>query len=130
MSVVPLDVRARRSPQRSQAPSSPTHRIPENAMATELHPPADADPAPPRSGPVRFVDLAALEVLPGQGGMVPPAEALPLVLPTDRLNARGMAVPAVRQQFRTIHDLRNVGNVVSVWLQSFGLIALVCWLTP
>ena len=53
--------------------------------------------------------------------MVPPAEALPLVLPTDRLNARGMAVPAVRQQFRRIHDVRNTANVVSVWLQSFGL---------
>jgi fatty acid desaturase len=62
--------------------------------------------------------------------MAPPASALPLVLPTERLNPRGMAVAGVRERYRRIHDVRNVGNVVSVWLQSFGLIALVCWLTP
>ena len=102
-------------------------------MATELHPPADPSPDPAATRPQvapAFVDVDALEHLPGQGGMVPPAAALPLVLPTDRLNARGMAVPEVRESLRHIHDVRNAGNVVSVWLQSFGLIALVCWLTP
>src|SRR5262245_41304227 len=94
-------------------------------MATELHPPID-----PPSTPASFVDVDALERLPGQGGMVPPARALPLVLPTDRLNARGMAVPAVREQYRRIHNVRNAANVVSVWIQSFGLIAFMCWLTP
>ena len=36
------------------------------------------------------------------GGMVPPASALPDVLPTDRLLATGMAVPAVREPLRRI----------------------------
>jgi fatty acid desaturase len=102
-------------------------------MATELHPPAEPSPDPAIVAPAstaRFVDVDALEPLPGQGGMIPSAEALPLVLPTDRLNARGMAVPSVREQFRRVHNVRNAANVVSVWLQSFGLIALACWLTP
>jgi len=54
---------------------------------------------------------------------------LPDVLPTDRLTASGMPVPAVRDELRRIPNLRNVGNVVSVWLQTFGLLAAVCWLT-
>ncbi len=68
--------------------------------------------------------------LPGQGGMTPPDEALPLVLPTDRLNARGMPQPFLRDELRRIPNARNVANVVGVWLQSFGLIALACWITP
>lgn len=61
--------------------------------------------------------------------MVPPAEALPDVLPTDRLNATGMPVPALREQLRRIPTVRNVGNVVSVWLQSAGVLAVACWVT-
>jgi fatty acid desaturase len=101
-------------------------------MATELHPTADRPSDGPATAgtPRAVVDVDALEPLPGQGGMIPPASALPLVLPTDRLNARGMALPPIREGLRHIHDVRNVGNVVSVWLQSFGLIAVVCWLTP
>jgi len=70
------------------------------------------------------------ETLPGQGGMAPPAHARPDVLPTERLNARGMPQPFLRDELRRIPNLRNAGNVVSVWAQSFGLIAFVCWLTP
>jgi fatty acid desaturase len=54
---------------------------------------------------------------------------LPDVLPTERLTASGMPVPAVREGLRRIPNLRNIGNVASVWLQTFGLLALVCWLT-
>jgi fatty acid desaturase len=54
---------------------------------------------------------------------------LPDVLPTDRLTASGMPVPAVREELRRIPNLRNVANVASVWLQTFGLLAVVCWLT-
>jgi fatty acid desaturase len=108
-------------------------------MATELHPPTGSTTGSPSArdssagsppAHVALVDVDALERLPGQGGMVPAARALPLVLPTDRLNARGMAVAGVREQYRRIHDVRNVANVVSVWLQSFGVIAVACWLTP
>jgi len=96
-------------------------------MATELHPPTGTAASTAR---LAHVDIDTLERLPGQGGMIPPAEALPLVLPTDRLNERGMALPPIRDGLRRIHNARNVGNVVSVWLQSFGLLALVCWVTP
>jgi fatty acid desaturase len=61
--------------------------------------------------------------------MVPPPSALPDVLPTDRLTATGMPVPALREELRRIPALRNVANVVSVWVQSVGLLALTCWVT-
>ena len=62
--------------------------------------------------------------------MVPPPEALPDVLPTDRLTARGMPRPFLREELRRIPDGRNALNVASVWLQTAGLLALVCWITP
>ena len=72
--------------------------------------------------------------LPGQGGMAVLLTQLPTglpeVLPTDRLNARGKPLPFIRDDLRRIPNLRNAANVVSVWIQSFGLIAFVCWLTP
>src|SRR4051812_42815294 len=66
----------------------------------------------------------------GLGGMVPFVEALPQVLPTDRLNDRAKPLPPLRDELRRTHGVRNALNVASVWLQSFGLIALMCWLTP
>jgi fatty acid desaturase len=60
--------------------------------------------------------------------MVPPAELLPDPLPTERLLANGKAVPEVRAELRRIPNLRNVGNVLSVWAQSFGLITLAVWI--
>jgi fatty acid desaturase len=61
--------------------------------------------------------------------MVPPVELRPDTLPTDRLLVNGKAVPEVRAELRRIPNLRNVGNVLSVWAQSFGLIALACWIS-
>jgi fatty acid desaturase len=61
--------------------------------------------------------------------MVPSADARPDVLPTDRLTASGMPVPQVREELRRIPNGRNVLNVVSVWLQTAGLLALSCWVT-
>jgi fatty acid desaturase len=66
---------------------------------------------------------------PRLGGMVPPAEARPDVLPSDRLNPRGKPVGLLRDELRRIPQIRNVANVVMLYLQSFGLIALACWLT-
>jgi fatty acid desaturase len=63
-----------------------------------------------------------------QGAMVPPPERLPLVLPTDRLNERAKPRPFLRDELRRIPNVRNVFNVVSVWAQSFGVIALACWI--
>lgn len=61
--------------------------------------------------------------------MVPPDDALPDVLPTDRLGPGGMPVPGLRRELRRIPTVRNVGNVASVWLQAVGLLALTSWLT-
>jgi fatty acid desaturase len=61
--------------------------------------------------------------------MVPSADARPDVLPTDRLTASGMPVPQVREELRRIPNGRNALNVVSVWLQTAGLLAVACWVT-
>ncbi len=58
--------------------------------------------------------------------MAPRPELLPDVLPTDRLTASGMPRPFLREELRRIPNARNAWTVVSVWLQSFGLIALAC----
>ncbi len=60
--------------------------------------------------------------------MVPPAEVLTDVLPTERLTASGMAVPEVRAELRRIADLRNVGTVLATWAQALGTIALAVWI--
>jgi fatty acid desaturase len=59
--------------------------------------------------------------------MAPPAELLPAVLPTERLTEAGRPKPPVRDELRRIPNLRNAANVASVWLQSFGVIALAIW---
>lgn len=62
--------------------------------------------------------------------MVPATADLPEVLPTDRLQATGMPVPALRDRLRRIPNGRNVLNVLSVWLQTFGVLAVACLITP
>ena len=62
--------------------------------------------------------------------MVPATADLPEVLPTERLQASGMPVPALREQLRRIPNGRNVLNVLSVWFQTFGVLAVACILTP
>ena len=44
--------------------------------------------------------------------MTPAAEDLPDVLPTDRLNGRGMATPVWRDELRRIPNVRNGFTVV------------------
>jgi fatty acid desaturase len=53
---------------------------------------------------------------------------LPAVLPTDRLTDGGRPRPPLRDELRRPHDLRNVANVVSVWVQTLGLIAVAIWI--
>lgn len=62
--------------------------------------------------------------------MVPDTADLPDVLPTDRLQANGMPVPALREQLRRIPNGRNLLNLLSVWSQTFGVLALACLVTP
>jgi fatty acid desaturase len=56
--------------------------------------------------------------------LVPSADLLPEVLPTDRLNARGMATRPLRDELRRINNVRNVGTVVHAVVLSFGVVAL------
>jgi fatty acid desaturase len=60
--------------------------------------------------------------------MVPPVDALPDVLPTARLTASGMPVPALRKELRRIDDVRNVGSVVLTWAQALAAIGAAVWL--
>jgi fatty acid desaturase len=62
------------------------------------------------------------------GTMVPPAELLPDVLPTERLLATGKPKPEVRAELRKIPNLRNAFNVASCWIQSVGVIAFAVWI--
>jgi fatty acid desaturase len=67
--------------------------------------------------------------MPRQGGMIPSPALLPDALPTDRLTAAGRPVPELRAGYARVPAWRNAANIVSAWLQSFGVIALACWLT-
>lgn len=70
------------------------------------------------------------EVAPGvrTGGMVPPAELLPDTLPRGPLNPSGRPLLPLRDELRRVPNLRNVGNGIAVWLQSFGVVALAIWI--
>ncbi|MET0909832.1 MAG: fatty acid desaturase [Ilumatobacteraceae bacterium] len=60
--------------------------------------------------------------------LVPPTENLPDVLPTDRLNIRGMATPQWRDELRRIPNVRNAFTVVGALLQSFGVVIAAAWI--
>ncbi|HVU61235.1 MAG TPA: fatty acid desaturase [Mycobacteriales bacterium] len=60
--------------------------------------------------------------------VVPAAEALPDVLPTDRLTATGVPVPEIRAELRRIASYRNVGSVVLTWVQALGTVGLAVWI--
>ena len=60
--------------------------------------------------------------------VVPSAEVLPDVLPTDRLTETGMPVPALRSELRRIANVRNVGSVLGTWAQALGTIGAAVWI--
>jgi fatty acid desaturase len=60
--------------------------------------------------------------------MVPPTDALPDVLPTERLTASGMPVPEVRAELRRISDVGNVGSVLLAWMQAAVTIGGAVWI--
>lgn len=62
------------------------------------------------------------------GGMVPPAEHLPDVLPTERLTATAMPVPELRAELRRISDVRNAGTILLAWMQAAVTIGLAVWI--
>ncbi|HJR38672.1 MAG TPA: fatty acid desaturase [Nocardioidaceae bacterium] len=59
--------------------------------------------------------------------MVPSAELLPDVLPTDRLTETGMPIPEIRAELRRIDDVRNALTVVATWAQALGTVGLAVW---
>ena len=60
--------------------------------------------------------------------MLPAADVLPDVLPTDRLTAGGKPVPGLRSDLRRIDDLRNVGSVLLTWGQAAATVGAAVWL--
>jgi fatty acid desaturase len=54
--------------------------------------------------------------------MVPPADLLPDVLPTSRLNARAMPVRPLRDELRRIPTARNALTVVMALVETFGVV--------
>jgi fatty acid desaturase len=61
--------------------------------------------------------------VPSRPTMVPPPEALPDVLPTARLNGRGMPTRPLRDDLRRIPTVRNAITVVMAMVQTFGVMA-------
>ncbi len=60
--------------------------------------------------------------------LVPPPDALPDVLPTARLTARGMPVRELRDELRRIPTARNVIVVASAFAQTVGVVIAAAWL--
>ncbi len=60
--------------------------------------------------------------------MVPATDRLPSVLPTDRLNQRGMTHNPLRAELRRISDVGNVFTVVWALVLSFGVVVAAGWL--
>jgi fatty acid desaturase len=56
------------------------------------------------------------------GTMVPTPSSLPDVLPTDRLNVRGVLVRPWRDELRRIPTARNVLTTLGAFVQSFGVV--------
>lgn len=60
--------------------------------------------------------------------MVPSADCLPEVLPTERLTASGMPIPAVRAALRRIASVRNIGAVGLAYAQAAVTVGAAVWL--
>src|SRR5580765_2788740 len=60
--------------------------------------------------------------------MVPTTDALPDVLPSERLRANAMPAPAFRDELRRIPNGRNAFTVVSCWLQAAVVVVGAVWL--
>lgn len=59
--------------------------------------------------------------------LVPTPDRLPSVLPTERLNGRGMALDPLRAELRRLDDLGNTFTVVWAVALSFGVVAAAGW---
>ena len=66
-------------------------------------------------------------VIPGLGGMVAGPDALPDVLPTDRLGPRAKPRPPWRDDLRRIPNARNALSVVWLVTMTVGVLWLAAW---
>ena len=60
--------------------------------------------------------------------MVPPPELLGPARPTPLVRADGRPQPAFRDELRRIPNARNAASVVSLYVQTVGILAAVVWL--
>lgn len=60
--------------------------------------------------------------------MRPVSALLPEVLPTERLGRTGRPTGELRAELYRRHPARNVLNIISVWCQSVGVIAVAAWI--
>ncbi len=60
--------------------------------------------------------------------IVPDAADRPSVLPSERLLANGMAVPALRADLRRIDNARNALSVAAVWFWVALIIGGAVWI--
>jgi fatty acid desaturase len=60
--------------------------------------------------------------------VVPSADVLPDVLPTQRLTESGVPVAEIRAELRRIASYRNVGSVLLTWGQAIATVALAVWI--
>ncbi len=60
--------------------------------------------------------------------MVPDTADRPDVLPSERLQANGMAIPEVRAELRRIDDGRNALTVATVWFWVVAIIGGAVWI--
>jgi fatty acid desaturase len=61
--------------------------------------------------------------------MLPAPDLLPDVLPTERLTATGMPVPAVRAELRRIPNLANAWTVFALWGSTVAIFAGAIWVS-
>ena len=61
--------------------------------------------------------------------MLPPAEARPDVLPTNRLTATGMPIPRIRAELRRIPDAANAWTVTLLWLSTIAIVVGAVWIS-
>jgi fatty acid desaturase len=66
---------------------------------------------------------------PRLGGLALAPDRLPIVHPDDFVQADGRPTPSYREKLRRIPNIRNAISVVSVYVQTIGVIALALWIS-
>lgn len=62
------------------------------------------------------------------GSLIPAPADLPAVFPTSEFAANGRPLGQLRSDLYRTHGIRNVFNIIGVWVQSVGVIVVALWL--